>query len=113
MKNNDNIKLKKKCIVSEIIISCKISFQVFCEVCQKNIELVNSGYIPFTFATSSLKEAEMESSEHLLEVGWLTVQPRKGVLQPNCSIELNIKYFPGIAGKFSECFNIEVFFVNN
>lgn len=58
--------------------------------------------------TTSTGEPEMEHSGHLLEAGWLTVQPREGIVHPNSTLELNIRYFPGIAGKFLEVFNIEI-----
>lgn len=85
-----------------------MNLQVFCEVCQKNIKLTNTGHIRFYFDTTAKGQAEMEHSEHLLETGWLTIQPRNGILESNTSINLMIRYFPGIAGKFLETFQLEL-----
>lgn len=40
--------------------------------------------------------------------GLLTVNPTIGTLEPKESVSLQIKYFPGITGKFNESFVIEV-----
>lgn len=50
----------------------------------------------------------MEHSGNLLETGWLTIQPKNGFIDPNTTLNLMIRYFPGVAGKFLESFHLEI-----
>lgn len=51
---------------------------------------------------------EINPSHHLMEAAWMSIEPRKGFLEPDASVDLTVRYFPGIIGTFNEVFEIQV-----
>lgn len=80
-------------------------FQLFCEVCENFITLTNSGFCVFECSVTC---DDIPTEETPLKVGWLNVSPKSAKLHPGDSVTLNIKYFPGIVGEFTESFRVAV-----
>lgn len=81
---------------------------MFCETCERKIQLKNTGNCILEYGTTCLHLPEGQACELSMEERWLCIQPKQGAVEPGRTIDVTIKYFPRINEEFSILFLMEV-----